>query len=76
MAFFFMFSIPGIGTAWLSYILPIGVGLAIPLAVLVKASYKRTNLDENGSNTEKTDETDGEGVPDAPTPWGYQIFES
>jgi hypothetical protein len=56
MAFYFMFNIPGIGIVWLNYILPISMAVTVPLAILVKDTYKRSDLDVNNSSGRKTPE--------------------
>ena len=38
-----LFSIPGIGTVWLSYVLPISCFAVIPLFLTVKEEYNRLN---------------------------------
>ncbi len=45
MVFYFMFQIPGIGTNWLNYVLPISMAVTIPFALLVKDEYKRSDID-------------------------------
>ena len=50
--FFFAFDIPGCGTKWLNYILPISSGIAIPLALLIKDEYKRTTIDQESRTPE------------------------
>ena len=51
-AFFWTFAVPGIGTKWLYYILPISTGLTIPLALLVKDEYRRTTIDAESRTPE------------------------
>lgn len=42
-----IFNIPGVGTDWLSYVLPISCFSVIPLFLTVKEEYKRRNIDES-----------------------------
>ena len=37
-----LFSIPGIGTIWLSYVLPVSCFAVIPLFLTVKEEYNRS----------------------------------
>ena len=43
--FLSLFSVPGIGSSWLNYVLPISCVLAIPLIVPIRVEYKRMKLD-------------------------------
>jgi len=43
--FLSLFSVPGIGSSWLNYVLPIACVLAIPLIVPIRVEYKRMKLD-------------------------------
>merc|ERR1719422_426582 len=47
-----LFSIPGIGTVWLSYVLPISCFAVIPLFLTVKEEYNRRSVDEEGLSEE------------------------
>jgi len=56
-----LFSIPNIGTRWLSYVLPVSCFSVLPLMSLIKEEYKRRNVDEEESfEEEKTVDTEGE----------------
>eukprot|EP00092_Neocalanus_flemingeri_P023173 GFUD01025128.1.p1 GENE.GFUD01025128.1~~GFUD01025128.1.p1 ORF type:complete len:519 (+),score=111.99 GFUD01025128.1:163-1719(+) len=41
-----LFSLPNIGTKWLSYVLPISCFMVIPLFMTIKEEYKRRSIDE------------------------------
>merc|ERR1711874_554280 len=45
MAFLLIFLIPGIGTAWLNYILPLSCVVCLPLLAFVKEEYNRLTVD-------------------------------
>ena len=51
MVFYFMFEIPGIGSNWLNYVLPVSMAVTIPFALLVKDQYRRSNIDMSCSST-------------------------
>merc|ERR1719419_2174469 len=52
-----LFSIPGIGTRWLSYVLPVSCFMVIPLFMAIKEEYKRRTVDEvDGALDEHIDE--------------------
>ena len=40
-----IFNIPGIGTAWLSYVLPVSCFIVIPLFLTVREEYRRRDID-------------------------------
>jgi len=46
MVFLLIFLIPGIGTTWLNYILPISSFICLPLLFMVKEEYRRLELDK------------------------------
>ena len=46
MVFLLIFLIPGIGTTWLNYILPISSFVCLPLLFMVKEEYRRLELDK------------------------------
>ena len=48
-----LFSIPGIGTVWLSYVLPISCFAVIPLFLTVKEEYNRL-IKQGHGRTDKT----------------------
>jgi len=52
-----LFSIPGIGTRWLSYVLPFSCVIVLPLIILIREEHRRTNVDDE----QKEEETEGEG---------------
>merc|ERR1712098_729602 len=52
-----IFSIPGIGTRWLSYVLPFSCVIVLPLIIGIREEHRRTNVDDE----QKEEETEGEG---------------
>ena len=49
--FLSLFSVPGIGTSWLDYVLPLASLLAIPFVLPVRVQYQRLELDTEQSVT-------------------------
>ena len=49
--FLSLFSVPGIGTSWLDYVLPLASLLAIPFVLPVRVQYHRLELDTEHSAT-------------------------
>ena len=49
--FLSLFSVPGIGTSWLNYVLPLASILAVPFILPVRARYRRMELDSEQSPT-------------------------
>ena len=47
VVFLSLFDIPGIGTSWLNYVLPLACILAIPFLVPVRVRYSRMLLDSS-----------------------------
>ena len=50
VVFLSLFDIPGIGTSWLNYVLPLACVLAIPFLVAVRVRYSRMLLDSSDSS--------------------------
>ncbi|XP_023343452.1 disrupted in renal carcinoma protein 2 homolog [Eurytemora carolleeae] len=48
VVFLSLFNIPGLGTSWLDYVLPISCFLALPFFALIRVDYKRTAVDNMG----------------------------
>ena len=46
VVFLGLFNIPGMGTAWLSYVLPVSCFAVIPVLLTVSEEYNRRQLDE------------------------------
>ena len=42
-----LFSIPGIGTEWLDFVLPASCFAVIPLLVVIKEEYNRRTVDDD-----------------------------
>ena len=55
-SFLLMFDIPGIGTAWLNYVLPLSCVLVIPLIASIKEEHRRTGIDEQEEPTADEEE--------------------
>ena len=51
LIFLSLFSVPGIGTSWLNYVLPLASILAVPFILPVRARYRRMELDSEQSPT-------------------------
>lgn len=51
--FLSLFSIPGIGSTWLDYVLPLSCLLALPLMAAVKEEYNRTSVDQAAEKEEE-----------------------
>jgi len=47
VVFLSLFGIPGIGTSWLDYVLPLSCVIAIPFILPIKVEYKRMTMDLN-----------------------------
>lgn len=52
--FLALFTIPGIGTRWLSYCLPFSCFSVLPLFLLIKEEYKRRSVDEEEKEEEES----------------------
>jgi len=51
VVFLSLFGIPGIGTSWLDYVLPLSCVVAIPFILPIKVEYKRMMMDLNKEET-------------------------
>eukprot|EP00092_Neocalanus_flemingeri_P005346 GFUD01005760.1.p1 GENE.GFUD01005760.1~~GFUD01005760.1.p1 ORF type:complete len:483 (+),score=101.39 GFUD01005760.1:82-1530(+) len=51
VVFLSLFGIPGIGTSWLDYVLPLSCVVAIPFILPIKVEYKRMLMDVNKEET-------------------------
>ena len=49
--FLSLFSVPGIGTSWLDYVLPLASIIAVPFLLPVRAHYRRMELDTEQTST-------------------------
>jgi len=47
--FLTLFGIPGIGTSWLDYVLPVSCFMALPFFILFRVEYKRSAIDDEKS---------------------------
>jgi len=54
-----LFSIPNIGTRWLSYVLPFGCFSVIPLIMMIKEESRRRNVDDEEKEDEAIASLDG-----------------
>ena len=48
-----LFSIPGIGTEWLDFVLPASCFAVIPLLLTIREEYKRRQVDEKANEEEE-----------------------
>ena len=56
VVFLGLFNIPGMGTAWLSYVLPVSCFAVIPVLLTVSEEYNRRQLDEPLAEDGDTDD--------------------
>ena len=54
VGFLSLFSVPGIGSSWLNYILPLTCLVALPMLAMVKEEYKRMAVDEGIEKDEES----------------------
>ena len=57
VVFLSLFDIPGIGTSWLDYVLPIACIIALPFLLPVRVSYTRMLLDSSEQSVMTTGQT-------------------
>jgi len=57
--FYCIFEIPGVGTSWLNYVLPLSCVAVLPLMFMLKEEYKRAELDAVDSDSDEEDDDEG-----------------